>query len=171
MKKEKILILLILFINRLPEAKEESEIPNLNADESPKNKLEIILEFDSKPINKYNIDKSLERNMYLLNQMVQTYTIDWGGILPPNLNVLIEKADNKVNRYSVNSEKIINPYTNKHGIGIDKAIIDFKEFEKLKNKVNCSGLIIYQLLENNKGYKIHACQKNNEISKFILIGN
>ena len=171
MKKNIIFILLIVIMNLLSEAKGESDIKNLEKEEPKNNKLKIILEFDSTPINKYNIDQSLEKNMYLLRQMIDTYSIDWGGAFPADLKVLIEKADNKANQYSVNSENIINPYSNKHGIGIDKAIIDFNEFERLKNNVNCSGIIIYQLLENNQGYKIYACQKNNKISEFIIESN
>ena len=108
------------------------------------------------------IPGDISANMHSLQVMVETYAVDWGGIYPNDLNALFTEAK-KVNYW----KDFENPFTKKHGIGKDGAMLEYSVYNHYKQPQSAfKGLILY----NPSGkpytsYVIYGCNQNGDLSK------
>lgn len=105
----------------------------------------------------------LKSNMHRLQTLVETYAVDWGGGYPTHLDMLYQEA--KAKNYYVD---IINPFTERYGLGKDGAALDYRTYSFYKHPhTDFRGTIIYIPTGNPiTGYYLFGCGYSGQ-----LIGN
>jgi hypothetical protein len=82
---------------------------------------------------------SVKANMHTLQTMVETYGVDHGGTYAPDLDILLQAAEN--NSYGSYWKDFTNPFTSQRGIGLRGAIMAFKDYSP---SPDFAGMVLYK---------------------------
>lgn len=101
----------------------------------------------------------VKANMHTFQTTLEIYAVDNEGIYPNSLNSLSEESKSKYYW-----KDLINPFTNKSGIGKDGSVIELKDYKKLT--VFAPGLVIFE--PKNCPYNTYT--KKSNCTSYIIYG-
>ncbi|MFN4149809.1 MAG: ankyrin repeat domain-containing protein, partial [Candidatus Sericytochromatia bacterium] len=114
----------------------------------------------------------LKSNIHYFQTIIETYSVDFGGIYPEKIEELQKEAKSK--DYW---KDIKNPFTQMIGVGKNGAIMDYKIYKNYKPHPSLKGLVLYEAIDSKfdkvekksfcTKYKIYATDENGDLLKEI----
>ncbi|PIQ25643.1 hypothetical protein COW36_21615 [bacterium (Candidatus Blackallbacteria) CG17_big_fil_post_rev_8_21_14_2_50_48_46] len=83
---------------------------------------------------------SVKANMHTIQTMVETFGVDWGGLYPETIQQLAQEAQNNANPYW---KDVVNPVNQAKGMGLKKALLDYKTYKNYQPHASFSGMVFY----------------------------
>lgn len=96
---------------------------------------------------------SVKANMHSLQVMVETHGVDWGGMYPESVATIKKEA--QAASYWLD---LTNPVNQTKGIGLKKALLDYKTYKNFKPQVSFSGMVFYEPLGKSQYGKDCKCK-------------
>jgi hypothetical protein len=108
-------------------------------------------------------------NMHVLQTIVETYGVDWGGLYPESLERLEKEAT-----HASYWKGFVNPINQAQGRGLKKALLDYKTYKNFKPHANFAGMVFYEpggttsfdkdcKCKHYSGYRIYGYLPNGEL--------